>query len=195
MLKLLVVVSVLISTLWIVRQIFVNVELRELAGDLDRARSAVQTYRDRFGYLPGDDVNTGSRWGAVVPNGDGDGMISGVWLDRDVHDDNLEPETRLLWLHLRRARMWSGPIEGPMALALPANAAGGYIGVQSANFGMDGVVVCVSGLDMAQASALDTQLDDGRPASGYVRAAREANHTVGVSLYTPNTDYYVCRAL
>ncbi|MCB1735485.1 MAG: hypothetical protein H6981_04010 [Gammaproteobacteria bacterium] len=185
----------LASTLWIVRQIVINVELRELVINLDSARSAVQSYRDRFGYLPGDDVNTDSRWGEGAPHGDGDGRISGAWLESDSLNDKSEPEDRLAWLHLRRARMWPGPIEGRRALGLPANAAGGYIGVQSGNFGIDGVVICLSDLDEAQASALDRQLDDGRPGTGYVRAAKEANSSAGASLYTPDSDYFLCRAL
>ncbi|MCP5141890.1 MAG: hypothetical protein H6926_05530 [Chromatiales bacterium] len=198
LLKLLSVAALMGAAFWIGRQIVINEELRELADDLNSGRSAVQSYLDRFGYLPGDDPTVSSRWGEVVPNGNGDGRIDGDWLHTgpiDMDEPGAIPESKLVWMHLRRARMWPGFIDGLRSLGLPANAAGGYMGVQSGNFGFEGVVVCLSGLDADAAGGLDQQLDDGRADTGYVRGARREQANAAAPLYSPAATYYLCRAL
>lgn len=58
--------------------------------ELNRIRLAIMTYKDQFGYLPGNDSHAQQHFGSSVSNGDGFGLIHG-------------PECQQTWQHLKQA--------------------------------------------------------------------------------------------
>jgi len=149
---------------------------KSVIADFSGVSAAYAAYMDRYRAVPGDDPNSGLRW-AGANSGDGNGQIRGKY-----NSQNDADESRLWWAHLRRA----GFIAGAGALQ-PYSAVAGLIGVQTGDGGspvgpaLNGfvsLIVCFAGLPDKMALAVDTQMDDGLPATGAVRAQL---HTGGPS--------------
>lgn len=192
----LVILVIVLSAVFVVRQIIINSRVHALVADFDRVRSATNTYQDRFSHWPGDDPEAQKRWQGSVPSGDGDGVISGSW-DRPHSELEGEDhqETQLFWFHLRAASLFSGDALGLKAFRLPGNTVGGIVGVQQSNFGLEGPVVCMSGINSDNAQALDKLMDDGDINTGKVRANLVAHAPFPSQQYHSGAYYFVCRRL
>ncbi len=194
----LLILSVMVSALFVVRQVVINGNTSDLAEEFNEVRSAVDTYMDRFGVLPGDDSTGLIRWPESTVAGNCDGQIQGAWdaalETRDVGEKDAE-EARLVWMHLRKAHLYPGEFEGVEALRQPKNSVGGLIGVQEANFGLNGTVICMSGISPDAAHVLDSQLDDGVAATGIVRGNQLAHSAEGSEAYSGTKNYSLCRKL
>ncbi len=110
-------------------------------------------------------------------------------------------ESRLFWLHLRSAGFVSGTGQQQ-----PFNAVTGMLGVQTGDGGAPvgptllnagggngfvGLIICSANLPDKIAIAVDTQMDDGVPNTGTVRAILQAspNPAIGAALVATNPAY------
>jgi prepilin-type N-terminal cleavage/methylation domain-containing protein len=151
-------------------------KIKSLMADFAGVSAAYSAYMDRYRAVPGDDPNATVRW-AGSTSGDGNGQIRGKYNSQTDTD-----ESRLWWAHLRRAGFLAGA-----GTLQPFNAVTGVIGVQTGDAGtpvgpalngFSSLIVCFAGLPDKMAVSIDTQLDDGVPATGTVRAQL---HTAGPS--------------
>jgi prepilin-type N-terminal cleavage/methylation domain-containing protein len=151
-------------------------KIKSLVADFSGVSAAYYGYQDRYRAVPGDDPNAGLRW-AGATSGTGDGQVAGKY-----NSQNPADESRQWWAHLRRA----GFVAGAGTLQ-PFNAVTGVIGVQTGDGeaaiapvlnGMASLIVCFAGLPDKMAVSVDTQMDDGVPDKGGMRAQL---HTAGPS--------------
>ena len=202
----LVIIGLIIAAVLKGQELIVSARLKSTISDIDAIRSATNTFRDKYGALPGDYVSAQARIG--TPAGvtwancdgsvdcDGNGIIDG---------DGVTSETLLFWNHLAAANMISGV--SPLGLAvigdgLPSSPVGGgltvknelvttksahWITLGSASATPTGVV------DSEQALIIDEKSDDARPGTGSVRTITiactdetGADPVVATSAYDPN---------
>jgi prepilin-type N-terminal cleavage/methylation domain-containing protein len=187
-----------------------NGRIKAAANDFNGMSAAVNAYRDKYKFLPGDDnfggapnTATGRGW-TVTTNagGNADGLLTGATPGTTFNAPGGE---RLGFYQMLRA---SGLITGASTTvglaALPNNPWGGLESVAQmtpALGGLNGLALCMSQVPGAAALALDNQLDDGVANTGSLVS------TVGVSgqntqpgvpsnlQYNENNVYTVCRLL
>jgi prepilin-type N-terminal cleavage/methylation domain-containing protein len=200
----LVIIGLLLGGILKGQEMIVQAKIKNVIADFSGVSAAYHGYQDRYRALPGDDPNADTRW-AVAPaatKGNGNGVVAGAYNSATVTD-----ESRLWWDHLRRAGFVSGSLFNQ-----PFNAVAGIIGVQTGDDGatigpvMGGIaslMVCSTNLPDKIATAVDTQMDDGLPDKGSVRADVQAGpnpalDNVGIpSGYqeTGTNVYVLCRAM
>jgi len=150
------------------QELISSAKIRNLANDFGAISAATYAYQERFRAFPGDDSGASARWGGGVPDGDRGGTVGGEF----CADPGSSAESVYFWRHLRLA----GFVGGDASLSeQEPNAAGGIFGVQTgtgaaAGPELSGPVICTSNLSGKIASALDTQLDDGKPQTGSMRS-------------------------
>lgn len=164
----LVIIGLLLGGVLKGQELINSARIRNLANDFSGIAAAIYAYQDRYASLPGDDSGASMRWGANVPNGDRGGTLSGEF----CADPGGASESVYFWRHLRLSGLVTGD---PASSAQPQNALGGLIGVQTgtgaaAAIEIGGLVLCSTNLSGKIAEALDTQIDDGRPGTGSLRA-------------------------
>ncbi len=168
------------------QELIENARGKRIAADVNAVQVAVNTYRDRYISLPGDDTEAINNLG-VANEGDGDSTIEGNYNATNTDESNL------FWRHLRVSNMFPG--DGTAA-ALPVNAFGGIIGVQDSPQGLAGPAICMSQIPRDQARSYDQQRDDGAAATGNIRAAQVnangAAGTAGATNWNTAGTYVVC---
>lgn len=196
----LVIIGLLLGGVLKGQEMIESAKIKNVRNDLEGIAAAVYTYQDRYRAYPGDDPRAG-RWGAATAgNGDGD-LESNT--DAFTNGPLGANERRSFWQHLRYAGLLTGDATDNNA---PLHAFGGKLGVVSGNarnpLGLSGsVVVCADMVPLKAAEALDTQLDDGIPASGSVRAmaTAAANTDPGATPIAGYSDangfYVVCKTM
>lgn len=196
----LVVIGLLIGSVLVAVNIMQNARITSTITTFQSIQSAVSTYNQNYGALPGDDKNAVTRLG-VANSGGGDGVIgvSGGSAVTKTFDSiatpvngNGETESRLIWSHLRAA----GLIKGDKAdLSQPGNPFGGIFGVQNGAFAANGIglgsnVVCANSIPGAAAVIIDQRLDDGVATTGNVRASTSV--TADAAAYADANTYVIC---
>jgi prepilin-type N-terminal cleavage/methylation domain-containing protein len=168
----LVIIGLLLGGVLQGQQLIENSRVKSATNDINGISAATFSYQDRYGRLPGDDLEAnddrGDSWPATGTEGDGDGVIDGDLGDTFDGGSEVGP----FFQHLKAAGFLAGDAIGDTgALALPQNPFGGLIGITSATVmdGMAGNKVCMSNVSGSGATALDTQLDDGGPGTGRFR--------------------------
>lgn len=182
------------------QELITQAKIRNVINDYNGTSAAYYAYQDRYRAIPGDDARAAGRWTAgATTSGNGDGQIAGAY---NAAPAAPEPESRLFWQHLRLAGLVAGPATGAGATNTPQNAASGVTGVQNGALGLGGLVVCSDNLDGKIASAVDSQFDDGNPATGQVRGVVEGQNapvqgTPPAANYVDDgaTIYVVCKAI
>jgi len=171
-----VVVGLLLGGIFKGQEMVAQAKIKSLVADFSGVSAAYAGYQDRYRAVPGDDPNAALRWAGATA-GNGDGQVAGKY-----NSQNMADESRLWWAHLRR----SGFIAGAGTLQ-PFNAVTGVIGVQTGDgatpigpalSGLASLMVCFAGLPDKMAISVDTQMDDGIPDKGSMRAQL---HTAGPS--------------
>ena len=178
----LVIIGLVIAGVLKGQELISNARLKSTTADVEAMRGAVNTFRDKYGALPGDYAQAGPRIAAAAGvtwttgdgsgNGDGDGIVDG---------DGISGETLMFWNHLAGADLVKGisPLGGAtFGDGLPAASIGGgftvaheavvartshWMRLGSAAAAPAGVV------DSNQAEDVDTKIDDGRPGTGTTR--------------------------
>jgi prepilin-type N-terminal cleavage/methylation domain-containing protein len=202
----LVIIGLLLGGILKGQEMITQAKIKNLISDFSGVSVAYHGYVDRYRKIPGDDGDANGRWSLGIASpatgNFNDGTISGGYASTTAND-----ESRLFWLHLRRAGFVAGTDQEQ-----PFNAVTGKIGVQTGNTaggpalnGFSSLIVCSANIPDKMAIAIDTQMDDGRSDTGAVRAHL---HTAGpnpaivaATSVAPNyaesgtNIYTICRAL
>jgi prepilin-type N-terminal cleavage/methylation domain-containing protein len=171
----LVIIGLLLGGVLKGQELINSAKVKNIVGELKSVSTFAYAYQDRFRALPGDDgtpathVNTGQlATTPAAPAARGNGLIEGAWNSVTTTD-----ESYLFWQHVRLANLATGSTAfATPADYVPRNAEGGRIGVTSVTpvTGMRGTLfVCTGNLNGRIAQQVDSQLDDGLPASGVVQ--------------------------
>ncbi len=180
----LVVIGLLLGVIFKGEELITQARVKSVIADFSAVSIAFHGYFDRYGALPGDDAEAGSRWAAApaATSGDGNGQVAGTYNNAPCA---AGVESCSWWDHLRRAGFISGS-----GARQPRNVAGGLTGVQTGDGtaptygpvlggaagagGFSVLIHCSASLSEKIAIAVDTQLDDGSRTSGTVRGMLQA---------------------
>ena len=167
----LVIIGLLLGGILKGQEMITQAKIKNAISDYSGISAAYHGYNDRYRAIPGDDPNAATRWASApaAQAGNGDGQVTGKY---NAATAAPELESRNFWDHLRRAGFVAGS-----GYNQPFNAVTGMIGVQTGNSaggvtlgGLNGLIICSANLPDKIAIAVDTQMDDGAPATGTVRA-------------------------
>lgn len=164
----LVIIGLLLGGILKGQEMITQAKIKNVVNDFNGITAAVNSYQDRYRALPGDDLTANPRWSTAV-NGDGNGVIAGLYNAATAGTYTSAMESNLFWWHLRLAGFVGGSTSGEAAGQQPANAANGMMGVQSTGMGFTSNIICSSNLPDKIAIAVDTQMDDGTATTGQIR--------------------------
>jgi len=201
----LVIIGLLLGGILKGQEMITQAKIKNLIADFSGISAAYHGYQDRYRKVPGDDGDANGRWtlGIAAPASGAfnDGSIAGGYASATAND-----ESRLFWLHLRRAGFVAGTDQEQ-----PFNAVTGKIGVQTGDTagaaifgGFSSIIICSANLPDKMAIAVDTQMDDGQSNAGSVRAQLQTspNPALGAGAAataayaeTGTNNYVLCRAL
>jgi prepilin-type N-terminal cleavage/methylation domain-containing protein len=176
----LVIIGLLLGGVLKGQELINSAKAKSYAQDFRTIQSALYGFQDRYKGIPGDLAGantkiTGATLATTPADLQGNGKIDGVW-DSVTGTD----ESCLAWQHLRLAGFLAGNTTVNCAAGDPylqSNADGGRIGISSTMqiTGMTGSYnICSTGVLGKIAKQLDTQLDDGNPATGSLRISDPA---------------------
>jgi prepilin-type N-terminal cleavage/methylation domain-containing protein len=208
----LVLIGLLIGTMLLGNGILTQSRIKFVANEFEQLKVAILTYQDRYAALPGDDARAASRWVGRSKDGTGDGRISGSYQAPPpagnplvaLTVDATTGESLNFWWQIRLAELVTAPPPVITPVAQPLNAFAGVVGVEWAVLGYPRLSACTANLPGEIAIGVESQLDDGNPRRGLVRAAKQAvdNEPVAtadatVTAYTTgDADMYIlCRRL
>ena len=197
----LVIIGLLLGGILKGQEMITQAKIKNVMADFSGISAAYHGYQDRYRAIPGDDPGI-TRWGLTAAAGAGNGVVTGAYNSTTATD-----ESRLWWDHLRRAGFVSGA-----GTQQPFNAVTGMIGVQTGSAGgtpatalggFAGLIICSANLPDKIAIAVDTQMDDGKIATGSVRGQAQSapNPTIATAAdtteYVENgtNTYTLCRSL
>lgn len=153
------------------QEMLTNGKLKRIESDSSGVIVAMNSYRDRYLQLPGDDNRADQHFvlytdGTNDPtaadiNGDGDGMVSGTWFG------SSNSESANFWKHLRASGLIPGSGDDDTLLT---NAFGGNIGLRDGSLLLYGHVIVFGSIEGPIARILDDKLDDGSPSSGRIQS-------------------------
>jgi prepilin-type N-terminal cleavage/methylation domain-containing protein len=205
----LVIIGLLLGGILKGQEMITQAKIKNIINDFNGVTAAVNSYQDRYRALPGDDLTAAGRWASQsAVSGNGDGII-GVGAGSCTYNNVLAAtpvsaqECNVFWWHLRLAGFVPGSVVAGIAAGVqPPNAVNGIIGVQSGGLGFTSNIVCSSNLPDKIAIAVDTQMDDGTPGAGEIRAGLQAAPTPavpasGAATYveTGQNQYLLCKNL
>lgn len=208
----LVLIGLLIGVMLLGNGVLTQSRIKFVANEFEQLKIAVITYQDRYAALPGDDARATSRWVGRSKDGTGDGRISGAYQDPPPAGDPLvaltvdatSGESLNFWWHLRLGGLIVAPPPVITPVAQPLNAYAGVVGVEWGVLGFPRLSVCTANLPGEIAIGVESQLDDGNPRRGLVRAAKQTvdNQPIAaadatVTAYATGDDdmYILCRRL
>ena len=201
----LVIIGLLLGAVLKGQELIENSRVKNATNAINSIKAAAFGYLDRYRAMPGDDgpVGTlqarGSAWTTITVGGNNDGTVgAGANPFANPNGEHLG-----FWQHLRASGFLTGNPADTGVAALPKNAFGGLTGVASLTTQMGNFntrVVCLSQVPGKAATALDNQLDDGRPDAGSVRSTLQAgagNTAPGAvaTAYSEDQRYSVCTPL
>ena len=150
-----------------------SAKIKNLENDFQGITAAIYTYQDKYQVLPGD-IN-------------GNGKIDSAFDSTKNHD-----ESRLFWLHLRRAGLVAG---NPNDQQQPINAFHGLTGVSTdistgKKNGIAGLFVGFTNVPKDVAIIIESRSDDEKPNTGFIQAHRiVAGVAIPVEDYSGNGPY------
>lgn len=199
----LVIIGLLLGGVLKGQEMIENGKTKAVVNDFNGFVAAVNSYRDRYKALPGDDATdtTTRGWTNNVGGGNNNGLVGNAAVNPFTTNNG---ENNNFWRALRYANLINGDPALTGATARPSTPAGGVYGVTQGVYGMTGNIVCASGLSGKQAAAIDVQLDDGNPSTGTIRSASAAASPLAPTAAAPVVTVYnetngqlwtVCRQL
>ena len=180
-----------------------NSRVKKAVAEINGIGAAYNAYQDKYGRQPGDDGSLanvrarGGDWNGVPRAGNRNGAVQ-VGANNTFTGAN---ENYAFWQHLRAAGLITGDhTANSQATVFPTNSYGGRIGVTNATIlnGLSGLKLCLSQVPGDAALAMDTQMDDGNPNSGNVRASAGTSGTNtpprggAVTAYNEQNSYTIC---
>jgi prepilin-type N-terminal cleavage/methylation domain-containing protein len=198
----LVIIGLLLGGILKGQEMITQAKIKNVIADFSGISAAYYGYQDRYRAIPGDDTGA-TRWSGATP-GNGNGAVAGAY---NAAAASPEPESRLWWDHLRRAGFVAGT-----GAQQPLNAVVGMMGVQTGDAaspttgpalgGFTGLIMCSANLPDKIAIAVDSQVDDGQPGTGQVRAQLQTapNPTIDAAATsafaeTGSNTYVLCRQI
>jgi len=175
----LVIIGLLLGGVLKGQELINGAKVKNIANDFRNIQMQIFSYQDKFRALPGDD-SAAIAHVAADSDGNGDGVIDGVWLN-PAHG----AETYLIWQHLRKSGLATGSTNLNDGNYLPSNAEGGRLGVQSKPentiSGLTGsYAICSQNISGKFVKQLDAMLDNGNTASGSLMAAETVSGIAAV---------------
>ena len=196
----LVIIGLIIGGVLVGQDMIKAAEVRSTAGQIEKYNATVNTFRDKYQFIPGDITQAvASRFGfttrtGVVAHGDGNGLLEGCTTGANSTYGGCE--TTLFWRDLNSVNLIDGSFvtatdaveagTSPTAvkLVLPdaklgrGNSVSVY-GFRGSNYYQIGGVTAftagaptvVGTLTPQEAFNIDAKVDDGRPNTGVARAA------------------------
>jgi prepilin-type N-terminal cleavage/methylation domain-containing protein len=172
----LVIIGLLLGGILKGQELINSAKVKNLANDFRVIPTYIYAYQDKYKALPGDDIQAATRLPAPAAKAtagtQGNGVIEGAWTSQSAADESF-----MFWQHVRLANLASGPSNTADSTYLPTNAVGGVMGISSATTGnvqvtgMTGTYqICSRGVLGSFVLQLDTQMDDGEPCTGSMRA-------------------------
>lgn len=197
----LVVIGLLIGSILVAVNIMQSARITSTISTLQSIQSAMSTYNQNYGALPGDDVQANARFGSGNSGG-GNGIIGTTTSFNTaaaLANGDGAAESRTAWGHLRAA----GLIKGQSGdVNFPGNSFGGIFGVQNGAFtgvgAITGNVVCINNIPAAAAVIIDQRQDDGNPSTGSIHGVAGTDISAASTATTyvePNTYILCTRAL
>ena len=194
----LVIIGLLLGGILKGQEMITQAKIKNVIADFSGISAAYYGYQDRYRAIPGDDSGA-TRWGATA--GDGNGSVAGAY---NAATATPEPESRLWWDHLRRAGFVAGT-----GAQQPLNAVVGMMGVQTGNAagstalgGFASLIMCSANLPDKIAIAIDSQMDDGSPGAGALRAQLQTSSNPAIAATaasnyaeTGSNIYVACRQI
>jgi prepilin-type N-terminal cleavage/methylation domain-containing protein len=183
----LVIIGLLLGGILKGQEMITQAKIKNVMADFSGISAAYHGYQDRYRAIPGDDPGI-TRWGLTAASGSGNGVVAGTYNSTTATD-----ESRLWWDHLRRAGFVSGA-----GTQQPFNAVTGMIGVQTGSAGgtpptalggFAGLIICSANLPDKIAIAVDTQMDDGKIATGNVRGQKQSAPNPAIATAADTTEY------
>ncbi len=183
----LVIIGLLLGGILKGQEMITQAKIKNVMADFSGISAAYHGYQDRYRAIPGDDPGI-TRWGLTAAAGAGNGVVTGAYNSTTATD-----ESRLWWDHLRRAGFVSGA-----GTQQPFNAVTGMIGVQTGSAGgtpatalggFAGLIICSANLPDKIAIAVDTQMDDGKIATGSVRGQAQSAPNPAIATAADTTEY------
>jgi prepilin-type N-terminal cleavage/methylation domain-containing protein len=200
----LVIIGLLLGGILKGQEMITQAKIKNVIADMSGVSAAMYGYQDRYRALPGDDRGAAARWttGVGPTAGLGDGIIEGLYLA-------VSPaETAEFWRHLRLAGFVAGT-----GAEQPFNAVSGRMGVQTGDGtdatpgpvlasaavvgppaipavpGISTLLMCSANLPDKIAIAVDTQMDDGKIATGNVRGQKQSAPNPAIATAADTTEY------
>jgi prepilin-type N-terminal cleavage/methylation domain-containing protein len=192
----LVIIGLIIGGVLTAQQITQNAKITSTVQGIKSYQAAVQSYNQNYGALPGDDTQAKTRFpNAAITDvkPDGDGTIDGAYATNAA---TPAAESQVFWQELRAASLVKGDSK---SATLPSNAFGGIFGVQSTGSFTNGLAdgtnaLCLDKVPGGAATAVDQQLDDGKPDTGTIRAGVVTSGAVATA-YDTSAIYVMCTPL
>lgn len=201
----LVIIGLLLGGILKGQEMITQAKIKNVIADFSGISAAYYGYQDRYRAIPGDDPNAATRWAGAAISATalepGNGRVQGKYNSTATGD-----ESRLWWDHLRRAGFVAGT-----GTQQPLNAVVGMMGVETGDGnaipgvalgGFTSLIMCSANLPDKIAIAIDSQMDDGQPGAGAVRAQLQsaANPDIdaaAASAYaeTGSNTYVACRQI
>ncbi|MCX7176883.1 MAG: prepilin-type N-terminal cleavage/methylation domain-containing protein, partial [Proteobacteria bacterium] len=206
----LVIIGLLLGGVLKGQELINSAKVKNFAQDFKSIPLFIYGYQDKYKALPGDDPNyathlasaiTSSGNAALAPTA---GTLGNGTLNGNYNSVTGTDETVAFWQQVRLAGLAAGSTDftTSIAAAVPVNADGGRIGIQSTApiTGMTGsYFVCSEGVQGKFAVQLDTTMDDGNTAAGSMRVATgpytgTALAAVATAAIVDGQTYIVCLA-
>lgn len=168
----LVIIGLLIGGILKGQEMIQNARIKRVEKQADELRAAISAYQDRYGTLPGDDLNPVGHTGvAGLIAGNGNGLIAAA-------------EAPDLFMHLAATNLISGTYT-VAAASYPRNAFGGTTDIEFQPVATLAPVhwIVFTQIPAEAARIIDTSLDDGVDTTGTIRANAAYLNNTTVTLY------------
>ena len=205
----LVIIGLLLGGVLKGQELINSAKVKNLIGDFKAIPLFIYGYQDKYRALPGDDSAAVTHVGSgatLAPTSTtlGNGRIEGNYNSVTATDESLA-----FWQQVRLANLAAGSTDfssaTAIAAAVPRNAEGGRVGIQSTSpiTGMTGsYFICSDAIQGKFAKQIDITMDDGNTAtgsvrvmaSGYTGTAQTAVPSTGTNSIVDDTTYTVCVA-
>jgi len=112
------IIGLIIGSIVVGQSVIRNSQLQSVINDVDRYKKAVQLFKEKYNYLPGDMPTAVTFWGATTANGDGNGQIGTSDTSGNLTDTAgtggiaNSGEWFLAWQHLSLASFIEGNFTG-----------------------------------------------------------------------------------
>lgn len=185
------------------QQLMENARITSLIKQVNSYTTAVQGFRERYGYMPGDFPLAESRIQNCTPplclNGDGNGLLGAEQFVWENFDQSRASENQQFWQQLTMANFASGIETGSNSFGHgrshpAAPIGGGFSAVFSRGAGvaspsalwlrlhnslLDANPEVGARITPYQGAIIDRKIDDGLPGTGIVQAFQDGNPSPG----------------